>query len=558
MAHTVEWYSPAPLWSTRLENGTQDRLRRPALLEFKQDDFMGELQTTLDDAPNELVGKLARGEASGGENGTSTKGQGAVPLYQPAHERYYLVTASLVCRERGLPDRSVDTTNEERTSFLLRRLVPVEADEDERRTHEYGWFGDEWRPIAEEDRRRVQEGEEPRAMFPQTYEPTALTKQTNGMRRVWAGFIPAAKRDTFATAPVRHRQQGEMNGDEGSISGPRTSTNPLSDPRMTAFHSRVLQAFKELRDTLQTSGSVTASDVQGPLLFAWLDLWQFLDTHLPTVAATIERGGSAADAQLGDERKADLVDRLNEMDMSGMELGSTAADVLRSVASNRRAIEVGELDTVVVPGDLNLTEIKEALDTLLAPNVVGESLMEERPALQGMVRRALGELGDPSSLPDDLQPPSADPTSEAQYVVRCVYERPNCPPQRREVVSERSRPFQLASFFDANAPARDINITLPGTSLSDLRDSSQSVTMVFTKELRNQAERVQELTLQELQDGNAGSSPGLDIGMICSLSIPIITICALILLLIIVTLLNIVFWWLPFFKICFPLPQPSE
>ena len=40
--------------------------------------------------------------------------------------------------------------------------------------------------------------------------------------------------------------------------------------------------------------------------------------------------------------------------------------------------------------------------------------------------------------------------------------------------------------------------------------------------------------------------------MICSLSIPIITICALILLMIIVSLLNIVFFWVPLFKICLP------
>jgi hypothetical protein len=36
------------------------------------------------------------------------------------------------------------------------------------------------------------------------------------------------------------------------------------------------------------------------------------------------------------------------------------------------------------------------------------------------------------------------------------------------------------------------------------------------------------------------------------MSIPIITICALILLMIIVQLLNIIFWWLPFFRICLP------
>lgn len=112
----------------------------------------------------------------------------------------------------------------------------------------------------------------------------------------------------------------------------------------------------------------------------------------------------------------------------------------------------------------------------------------------------------------------------------------------------------MASFFDAEAPAREMSITLPGASVAELRNSSQSVTMHFTKELRKQAQRVQDLSLDALDNGEIGSAPGVNIGMICSLSIPIITICALILLLIIVTVLNIVFWWLPFFKICFPLP----
>jgi hypothetical protein len=43
--------------------------------------------------------------------------------------------------------------------------------------------------------------------------------------------------------------------------------------------------------------------------------------------------------------------------------------------------------------------------------------------------------------------------------------------------------------------------------------------------------------------------------MICSLSIPIITICALLLLMIIVNLLDIIFRWVPFFLFCFPLPK---
>jgi len=44
-------------------------------------------------------------------------------------------------------------------------------------------------------------------------------------------------------------------------------------------------------------------------------------------------------------------------------------------------------------------------------------------------------------------------------------------------------------------------------------------------------------------------------GTICSLSIPIITLCALILLMIIVSLLDFIFRWMPFLIVCFPLPK---
>jgi hypothetical protein len=52
--------------------------------------------------------------------------------------------------------------------------------------------------------------------------------------------------------------------------------------------------------------------------------------------------------------------------------------------------------------------------------------------------------------------------------------------------------------------------------------------------------------------------PGWTLGMICSFSIPIITLCAFIVLMIFIQLLNIVFWWLPFLKICLPIPVRSE
>ena len=64
---------------------------------------------------------------------------------------------------------------------------------------------------------------------------------------------------------------------------------------------------------------------------------------------------------------------------------------------------------------------------------------------------------------------------------------------------------------------------------------------------------------KDIDTGDGGGcksgSPSIDIGMICSLSIPIVTLCALILLMIIVGLLDFIFRWLPFLVFCFPVPK---
>jgi hypothetical protein len=53
-------------------------------------------------------------------------------------------------------------------------------------------------------------------------------------------------------------------------------------------------------------------------------------------------------------------------------------------------------------------------------------------------------------------------------------------------------------------------------------------------------------------DKDIPSGSSFDFGLICQLSIPIITICAFILLMIIVQLLNIIFQWIPYFILCLP------
>ena len=60
---------------------------------------------------------------------------------------------------------------------------------------------------------------------------------------------------------------------------------------------------------------------------------------------------------------------------------------------------------------------------------------------------------------------------------------------------------------------------------------------------------------KKLRDGDPAGAGSLDLGWICSFSIPIISLCAFIVLNIFLQLLNLIFFWLPFLKICIPFPK---
>jgi hypothetical protein len=156
------------------------------------------------------------------------------------------------------------------------------------------------------------------------------------------------------------------------------------------------------------------------------------------------------------------------------------------------------------------------------------------------------------------------------FVLRCAYLRCDCGPLQPTVLSAPSQRFQLASFFDPDAPARPIRIALPfDTTPAGLRKFNKNTAFVMSDVLCGQVQRAKGLGFidlvlsvlpfpfhKSLDTGGMGpcQSNGASFGMICSLSIPIITICALILLIIIVTLLDLIFKWLPWFVICFPVP----
>jgi hypothetical protein len=193
-----------------------------------------------------------------------------------------------------------------------------------------------------------------------------------------------------------------------------------------------------------------------------------------------------------------------------------------------------------------------------------------------LVARALdaSDEADARAIPfaQQLAQAMADSVGDTgQFRLRFVHLNQDCGPIHPPTLSQPSAPFELASFFDSDAPARPVRISLPmDTSPAGLRKHARGTAFVLSDMLCGQVQRAKgmgfiDLVLQVLPwplhkdidtgDGGGCKNGQLDIGMICSLSIPIITLCALILLIIIVGLLDFIFRWLPFLAFCFPVPK---
>lgn len=139
----------------------------------------------------------------------------------------------------------------------------------------------------------------------------------------------------------------------------------------------------------------------------------------------------------------------------------------------------------------------------------------------------------------------------ARYVLRAFVRlkaEGACP--ARLVWGGLSEPFVIAPWYEGGgAPPVQINLPDP-TDKGLLKALKPNVAFVVPPALQNLLSG----SAKDLLEGK-GSTGTLGITWICSFSIPIITICAFLVLNIFLTLFNIVFGWMFFLKICIPLPK---
>lgn len=122
----------------------------------------------------------------------------------------------------------------------------------------------------------------------------------------------------------------------------------------------------------------------------------------------------------------------------------------------------------------------------------------------------------------------------------------DCP--SRLVWSDYSEAFRILPWWDGDGPATKIPLPDP----KNFRKMKPNITFEVPPSLAN----IIRGDPKKLADGE-GSTGGLDIFWLCSFSMPIITICAFIVLSIFLSLFDLFLSWMAFIKICIPIPKPK-
>ena len=531
----VEWVEPVLTWSNQARLSS---LRTPRVLEIRSDDFMAEfLQAMAGRAPHTYVaGHLARPTNN------------AIKLFQPLHGCFYLVMASLVCRQVGLPDRDVRRNRGESTGFVIRRQIG---------NAEEGWVnvGERrgWQPV--DPKTGLTADEELLPLHP----VKVCTAQTPGLaayrvngdceRVVYHGYLPAGNRDKY-TATKKYLQAGSQKNEElfnsylTEIANDDTSNVEDANGgfRGSEFDTRVIGPWMQYSALPMPPNPRDVIRRAQAAYYIVVDAADFIKRALPTVwDALIKFYSGQPNPKAGvTGAQLNLLNRLlnenhqGEWNVANSGTLGAAMYAVRDVLKDDSPFLLPVAESV--PTNWALGALPGTLKSLVI------AALSETPGTAMKISNEFADL-----LREQVRVPK--PEGNVRYYVRLVYTYdPDCPPY----ISERSETLVFARLMDGDAPARKVRIEAP--RLQDLRKFKPGVGIEMDKDLRDVMNRVHK-GLKDDEPLNDG--PAWELGMICTFSIQIIFLVALIVMFIFLILLNIIFWWLPFLKICLPIPKPK-
>jgi hypothetical protein len=562
------WLAPSPLWEDGSIVATDAQIEQPHLVELTSDQFIPDFLAFLSGSD-----PAGEGPAGLGDHGPSA-GSGTMTdplvLYQPVHQRYYLVVGSLVCRRVGLPDRAVDPKRDQ-VSFVVRRLVDRAASDGTVSQVEQAWLPAHagWVDVTDPSTLAVGEEQHPMQAAPVTAAISSgaaaplLGLDELGRRELRYGYVPIAGRTS---------RPPTLTDDEAlaALQASEPEPDAGNDPRLMAFRLRVAGAWSDMagrKDTVdqlpgplppQFDRNQTNSYVLfEPSMFVLLDLLDWLGTYLPTVLdALIE------ETTLTGSDNADRETLRSALDIDILADGATKrlGDALLELQDYLPLLTGDEVE----PPQTTRYDVTQGpspstapLDTFANLSAFISSLAGSGNTDGGLVHKALVEedddpagTGAPPQVPPELSgmivARPADPAElDDRHVLRLVYQHEPCAP----LLSKPSPIVRFAGAYDPDAPARRVRIQVPDPA--NLRRFQRGIAIEMPPNLRKILDGV---TPKLLKEEPLGEGSDWGIGMICAFSFQIFFILSFIVAFIFLILLNLVFWWLPFIKICFPIP----
>lgn len=462
---------------------------------------------------------------------------GVVRLFAPVQRVVNCVVLEAFCTQPGQP--RLDPKTIDSAGFVLRRVLKTRRLAWLREgTRAFGWdeVDEEQDPAA--DRRRLQA----------TLGHPALDALTPAMQRLRTA---GSARLVHATQPVSE------------------ATQPLfvAPPEACAATGRTLLFGTLAFPTDERSDAEPRPPVYGrtpderTALMAHLS--PFIAAHGSALAVPAFGGENVNSRELTNDRDPQglrtLVEQLH-LEFDAFDGTGTQADAVRSALAaltvERDVLAAGGLRTDVAPAWPFLRDAKALLfdridggGSLEVPQRFGPLSAAVAAALfdallAQLARRYTQVLAASSRFEADGR--------DVRYVLRAFVrlkpEHEGCPV--RILWSAYSEPFTLAAWHES------AGVPVPVVPMPDLTDREvlKALKPNVAFQLPAKLAGLLRGDPEKLAKGE-GTPLDLKVDWVCSFSIPIITICAFIVLNIFLQLLNLIFWWLPFLKVCIPLPR---
>jgi hypothetical protein len=492
---------------------------RPVLVERTDEDFVQAfLQELSSDEGRKL---LARSVRNAGERAQGLK------LHQPVHRSFHLAVFEAACDTFGEP--RLDPSRIESSGLVVRRLG-VDSGRSE------GWMklGGEvrgWVPLVDErERERDPDPARRGAAFPAGHpELNSLLESTLGAPEPYEESV-----SLLFVAPPHVCAAAGRTILYGLV--------PVSSAE--AISGKAAQAPRYEEDELR--------DMLAPYFSA--------NTGVSLEGLASKRYSS----RYSDELRADPKLSGNALQQAEQRLEQFAT-MLRKLVSVFNAFEHKGLRTALnrVQVEYDQAPLKRPLGEVLAE--ASEVFVREQPDKTFLMPRSWPRLlaSDVSAIVRAAANASAirlgsllqrrgrfDPSSD-RYEVRGfirVRRDNGCPPAL--VWSSPSQPFEIAAWYE-NGKLPPVQVALPPVTRDNVSKFLPNVAFQVPGNIFNllASNKPKDFLEQKAKQGGGG------VDWICGFNIPIITLCAFIVLSLFLALLNILFWWLPFIKICIPLPR---